>query len=226
LHSLLCLLVNIFLDPKWIEADSEAALVCLSLVTLIILCVYAWDTHSLAKSSKLSAEAAVKSADAALAQVRAMIDKERARVRVLPINDAFAVIPFQGAVEPNGSRLFRFLNIGPTPATNVSVRYRSVITEFATEAVGELIAHAYIDDVIPANNEAKAELHFQSALERRVPTASFLHVWGEAMYKDVISDELHTTRFRFRMEFRFDRNAAKPHGPWQRCGPEEDNQAD
>jgi hypothetical protein len=38
-------------DPAWVQAYSSAALVILSFVTLAVLCLYAWDTHKLAKAS-------------------------------------------------------------------------------------------------------------------------------------------------------------------------------
>ena len=38
-------------DPAWVQAYSSAALVVLSIITLTVLFLYAWDTHKLANAS-------------------------------------------------------------------------------------------------------------------------------------------------------------------------------
>jgi hypothetical protein len=38
-------------NPAWVQAVAAAALVVLTFVTLIVLSIYAWDTHTLAKTS-------------------------------------------------------------------------------------------------------------------------------------------------------------------------------
>src|SRR5580658_3419063 len=38
-------------DPAWVQAVAAIALVVLTIVTLIVLAFYAWDTHTLAKTS-------------------------------------------------------------------------------------------------------------------------------------------------------------------------------
>ena len=50
-RSLYSLLNNGIHDPAWAQAYSSFLLVGLTLITLAVLCVYAWDTHKLAKSS-------------------------------------------------------------------------------------------------------------------------------------------------------------------------------
>jgi hypothetical protein len=51
LHSIVWFWTTGIHDAAWVQAISSTVLVLLSLVTLCVLAVYAWDTHTLAKSS-------------------------------------------------------------------------------------------------------------------------------------------------------------------------------
>src|ERR1035441_5889370 len=65
-------------DPVWVQAVAASALVVLTLVTLLVLSIYAWDTHTLARTSveqisilRQSVAVAKHAADAAEIQARA-----------------------------------------------------------------------------------------------------------------------------------------------------------
>lgn len=212
-------------DPAWVQAVASVALVILGLVTLIVLCVYAWRVHSLAKSSRLSAEAAKSSAEAGLAQIQLMIDKERARVFVVPSEEPMSM---QSNRDYSGKQQFTILNVGATPAINVAVRYRGIATDSEKEpqTSGGSQDRASVQDVIAANSKEDTWLAFESAFrDGLVPRAEYyIHVWGEATYNDVISSDLRTTRFRYLMKLTPSRDGYHVFdGTWVKFGLPDDN---
>lgn len=52
-------------DPAWVQAAASVAVVALSVITLAVLFVYAWDTHTLAKTSAEQMQLMKKDRDAA-----------------------------------------------------------------------------------------------------------------------------------------------------------------
>ena len=44
-------ILGLFCDPSWIQAGTSIVLCILTVMTLIVLCIYAWDTHKIAKTS-------------------------------------------------------------------------------------------------------------------------------------------------------------------------------
>ncbi len=51
MHSIVWFCTTGIHDPSWVQAVAASALVVLTLVTLAVLAVYTWDTHTLAKVS-------------------------------------------------------------------------------------------------------------------------------------------------------------------------------
>jgi hypothetical protein len=215
-------------DAAWVQAVAAMVLVVLTFVTLIVLSIYAKDTHTLAQTSKMSAEAAERSSKVASDQIQAMIDKERARVYVVPSAGGgfFSVDTRQ--TDRIGSHNFTFYNVGSTPAVNVSVAYRAVATAFMGEASGPTISRATIDEVIPANQQVDAEFMIEPGFGGiKPPDIFYIHVWGEFTYNDVISSDRRSTKFRFRIGMKMMRGEglASVEGVWTKFGGPEDNQA-
>ncbi len=226
MHSIVWFFTTGIHDPAWVQAVAAIALVALTFVTLIVLSVYAWDTHTLAKTSKVSAEAAVKGSQVALAQTLAMIDKERARVFVVPPEHCSirgSVSKFIGIIPQE----FMFLNAGPTPAINVKVHYNAVLTLFETEATGKAKYQAAIQEVIAANNKATASFPVMNGFRSgRSPQIFYAHVWGEVKYNDVISSEQRGTKFRLRLTIKQSKgDEIANDGDWIKFGSPEDNRA-
>jgi hypothetical protein len=227
LHSIHWFLTTGIHDPAWVQAAAAVFLVALTFVTFVVLVIYARDTHTLAKTSKVSAEAAERSSRLASEEIQAMIGKERARIFVVPSEHC----SFRGTVDnfigiiPQG---FVFLNAGPTPAINVRVSYNAVLTQFETEATGKAEYQAPIQEVIAANDKATASFRVRTAFgSGKAPQIFYAHVWGEVTYNDVISSEPRGTKFRFRMTIRQSRvdDTISSDRDWIKFGPPEDNRA-
>lgn len=114
MHSLIWFWTTGIHDPAWVQAIAAAAVVVLSFVTLAVLVVYAYDTHTLAKTSKVSAEAALLNAKAVMDSERAwMIAEMNPLSKSMTGSSTFKIAP-------------RMRNKGKTPA---------FIVESATSAV-------------------------------------------------------------------------------------------
>lgn len=228
MHSIYWFLTTGIHDPAWVQAIAAVAVVVLSFVTLAVLAVYAWDTHTLAETSKVSAEAAEKSSKLSSDQIQATIRKERARIFVVPPADCSFRLNLTNFIGVTRQR-FVFLNAGPTPAINVKARYNAIITEFETEASGKAEYQASINEVFAANQAATASFHVQTGFGSagKAPQIFYIHVWGEATYNDVISSEQRGTKFRFRIAIKQTENdgTAVNDGEWIRFGPPGDNLA-
>ena len=97
-------------DPVWVQAFSSVLLACLTAATLVVLCVYARDTHQLAKSSMEQ----VKNAQTPfLALVR--IEKDN-----IIRNERLA------ALTPPTYQLWAIENQGNAPAINIRVNGQCV----------------------------------------------------------------------------------------------------
>jgi hypothetical protein len=78
-----------------------------------------------------SVAAAKKSVEAALAQTQAMIDRERARIFVVPSGQVFSLYP-KGSGQWVGSYIFEIRNVGPTAAINLALRYSACVSGLET----------------------------------------------------------------------------------------------
>jgi hypothetical protein len=211
-------------DPAWVQAVALSVLVVLSLAMLIVLCIYARAAHSLARSSALSADAAIASSNAALAQIQFTIDKERGRVLIVP-QPMTASINFRPDGPETGSRPFTLINVGPTAALNVSIRYRAVFTEFETEAIEPLQNQAAVADILGPNKDQTVVFRIGSGLKAGIPLYCYLQVRGEVTYNDVFSPEQHRTQFRYQLPMKYSNGVAGQTGEWVKCGTAEENSA-
>lgn len=177
----------------------------------------------------VTAQAAQKSADSSLAQIQAIIDKERARIFISPSVESFQLNLRSAAGIGIGSYGFTLFNVGPTPAINIFARYRAVATEFETGAEGEAGTRATVPEVIRANGEANTPLFIESAFSSGkggvAPQLFYIHIFGEVEYNDVISPNRRSTKFRFRIQMQQIRGdgTAVPNWAWDKFGREEDN---
>jgi len=227
MHSIVWFWTTGIHDATWVQAIAAVALVALTLVTLIVLGIYAWDTRTLAATSKVSAEAAERSSKLASDQIQAMIGKERARIYVVPFRDSFCNVNVSN-ITKIGEHAFILSNVGPTPAVNVLTAFNAVATAFQTEATGK--SNRFSNrEVIPANQESVVNFPIETGLaaDQRVPDAFYIHIWGEVTYNDVISSTSRSTKFRFRIPMQQTRGdgSATQNGNWIRCGSEEDHKA-
>jgi hypothetical protein len=110
----------------------------------------------------------------------------------------------------------------------VSVKYNSLATEFETPPDNSSRRTGGVSDVIPANGEAGVIFMIQRALkEGQSPEIFYIHVWGEAVYQDVISHDSRSTKFRFRLrvkQIRGDGSCVQD-GDWIKFGSADDNRA-
>lgn len=176
-----------------------------------------------------AAGAAAKSAEAALAQGRTMVERERARVFVRPSGDPGTPVTVDLRHGPLiGAHRFQFFNIGPTSAINLSIRYVAVATEFATPSEIDPGNFALAEDVIAANGTIDPSLPIQKFFGVTPdPIGFFIHVRGIAEYNDVLSQEIRTSKFLFSLEMRQARGDGTAHsvGRWRKSGQPEDNRA-
>lgn len=228
MHSIVWFFTTGRFDSGWVQAVASVALVILTLITLAVLVRYAWDTRTLAIASNKSADAAVAGSEASIAQIRAMIDKERARIFVVPSTE----ISIQCAVSylTQMTHNFLFFNVGPTPAINVTVRYNAIATQLETEPREKPAFPAPIQEVIAANDKDSAPLLIRSVAFEEDGKASpvfYIHFWGEVTYNDVISSEQRSTKFRYRatMTLGMHGSVAMHDGEWPKFGVPGDNQA-
>lgn len=187
-----------------------------------------WTLRAIKRQADLmdqSNKTAQTAANTALAQTRAMVDKERARVYVrLP---KLLTLNMQGPGGVIGEQQLVLFNVGPTPALNVSVRYSAVATEFEGETISKTDRDAPSIDTIAANHEESTPFLIRMAFASNVARTRFhVHLFGVVEYSDVLSSEKRTTRFRFRvpMQWRLGREGS-PMEAWQRFGSPEDNAA-
>jgi hypothetical protein len=213
-------------DPVWVQSVASVALVILTFVTLAVLVRYAWDTRTLAIASNKSAEAGVAGSKAALAQIQLMVDKERARIFVVPIQEAACMV-VENSDDGTGRQKVMFFNVGPTPAINVVVRYNAIASTMETEPQrrNDAYTQASIPEVIAANSDEHSWLNI-NGVGSREPTI-YIHLWGEVMYNDVISTEQRSTKFRFRLRMkRGQYGVLEFDGAWRQFGTNaEDNRA-
>ena len=212
-------------DPDWVQAIASVVLVILSFITLAVLVRYAWDTRTLAIASNKSADAAVAGSQAALSQIQLMIDKERARIFVVPIEEAASMITDKQG-DGTSKQNVMFFNVGPTPAINVMVRYNAIASKLETEPQRRSDAYyrASLSGVIAANSEEHSWLNI-AGIGSREPLL-YIHLWGEVIYNDVISADQRCTKFRFRLTMRRSQyGVLEFDGSWKQCGSAEENHA-
>jgi hypothetical protein len=182
------------------------------------------------KVAKKAADAAKESADVATAQTKAMTDRERARLYVdtppIPIGANLGLAQSQNIA---GFRL-TIRNVAPTPAINVSGLYSAIATEFQTPPGKARDIPMEIHEVVEGQGKVESEVLIYAAFPQPepkfAPLAFWCHVWGVIEYNDVLTEERHSTRFRFCVLMRQRPNGgASSEGQWQKCGMHEDNKA-
>jgi hypothetical protein len=179
-----------------------------------------------ASASNTAADAAKESAKAALQQVEAMISKERARIFVFPTPDVMFQVNVR-SVLGFGGHSFTFLNIGPTPAFNVTVRYHGVATGFQGQTLQKTTTSFDIAQVITGNGSITAPIVFEDIFrthkEENIPEIFWIHVFGIVEYDDIFTPKRNKTTFRYRLQMKQTRGdgTAIPDGDWIRIVPED-----
>jgi len=183
-----------------------------------------------ADAAKKSAEAAKESADVAAAQIKAMADRERARLYVdtppIPLNANLGLAQSQNIA---GFRL-TIRNVAPTAAINVTGRYSAIATEMQTPPQKSREIPMEIHEVVEGEGKVESEVLIYAAFPQPEPKLAPLdfwcHLWGVIEYSDVLTEELHRTRFRFCLLMRQrPSGGASNEGQWHKCGTDEDNRA-
>lgn len=215
-------------DPHWVAAVAVLAVAVIMLIAVLVVFRYARHTRTLAETSRQSAEAAEAAAQAAIGQIQAMVDKERARIFVFPMSDETCQVNIRSQ-DQIGAYRFKLMNVGPTPAINVAVYYQAVATPFEAKADRKEDSRASLDQVLAGNKEASLTVQIRSALssDGTAPPEFYIHVWGEVVYNDVVTDSRRRTQFRFRatMMQSTSLGEAIQEGDWLQFGAPDDNSA-
>lgn len=228
----LLLLTSSSSDPGWLKDALSAGSLILTLVGIVGVILAYWTLRTIKRQADLmdqSNRTAKKTAETALAQTQAMVAKERARLFVDVRSEQGVTVDLKAQNGIIGGSWFRIINVGPTPAINMSVRYSAVATEFESATVSKTNNEATAPEVIAANSAENIHLIFQSAFSSSPPPQGFcIHVFGVIEYDDVVSPDRRTRRFRFRIRMTQRRGdgTAVQIDQWQRCGPPEDNSGD
>ena len=147
-------------DPAGIQAYSSAALVILSFVTLAVLCLYAWDTHKLAKAS--------------VEQVKNAQMPFLALVKIKRDNQPVAT-PLRAFIPPT-SMAWAIQNQGNAAAMNIKVNGKfddgsAKATNVFSEALNPIPVGAWtFISVYPASQITECTIEYSSLDERRFRT--------------------------------------------------------
>lgn len=215
-------------DPRWVAAAASLAVVVVTFIAVLVLFHYARHTRTLAKTSRQGAEAAEAAAQAAIGQIQALIDKERARIFVFPTSDEVCQVNIRSQ-DQIGAHRFKLMNVGPTPAINVAVYYQAVATPFETRTERKGDSRASLDQVLAGNKEAILPVPIRSELssDGTAPAKFYVHIWGEVVYNDVVTDIRRRTQFRFRATMMQSKSfgEATQEGEWLQFGAPDENSA-
>jgi hypothetical protein len=179
-----------------------------------------------------SADAAKQAADAALLNVKSIIDKERARIRI-EVEDLKLVPPpapvTAGSIAVNVVH-FKIHCYGSTEASEVECRALANIWESEMPHTGEvtLIPMGVPRTITPSMQPVRCAAFIfgavplrQQDIEEVLDGKRFIHVWITISYKQLFSDEVQITNYR--AVWRRAGYNLPMGGQWIKCGREQDN---
>lgn len=219
--------------PNWLLVGVGLWAGCMALRTLKGMDKEIGHIESQTQILRDSVAAAQKSADAALAQIQMMKEKERARIQVTPRD--FDIV--QIGENDNNHMVIEFLNLGPTNAFNVRAEGdgRFTVKDFDSQELEmtDLVLPPVLKPGIPETSWVPLWFDGRAGDEvRHMQAKTTIEMKGVIEYDDVFG-EGHKSSFHFQMfVYGWERSKAHPNtakmkrmGGWCKTGPPKDNHA-